>query len=282
MSSTSKSKVQSKVKTKNKSKEKSDTDDESIEVKESKVKSKSKESIEENENIKIKEFEDIIKLYSSKKFTKNMNKIRKNKSQVTELKFDVPIQIFFTNIESVLTSGIKNATYIIGCTAWLTNSIILKALSEKLGVKMIINKECYLNSDSEYGEGRFYSLLRSAYRKIKDLSLISCEQLNQLIPNFKICQEEKIDRTGAILTCGIVNSRCKLHHKFMIFFDDNFKPIGLWSGSYNFSNNSNFCLENGIYITDQNVIKQYIDEFNSIYSYSETFDWSNGLLPKKV
>jgi len=90
--------------------------------------------------------------------------------------------------------------------------------------------------------------------------------------------EKNSEKSGAILTCGIVNHMAKLHHKFLIFFNSQIEPIGVWTGSYNFSHTSNFSLENGLYITDKEVIMEYIKEFLAIYPFSESYNWKSGLL----
>lgn len=215
----------------------------------------------------------------------NLNEIRSSDSH--NILTNNPIIPYFENLEQHLIKYIENATYIIGCSAWLTNRNIIEALSSTKGVKLIINKEEYLNSDMEIGKKFHYKCLRGKYNEIPDLFDTKCSHCNKLIYG---CQNfidqignfadtnTNTDKKGAILTCGIVNSRTKMHHKFLIFFDDSIKPIGVWTGSYNTSNLSNFSLENALYITDERVIAEYTKEFAIIYKFSEEYNWNKGIL----
>ncbi|XWV24992.1 putative phospholipase D/nuclease [Tupanvirus deep ocean] len=204
------------------------------------------------------------------------------------------VQPHFEKLEEHLIEYIEKATYVIGCVAWLTNPNIIEALENTKGVKIIINKEEYLNSNMQKGQKFFYKCLRGKYNEIPDLfntncfcckkNVINCPNFNKIFsPIFatdnlekKICDDNR--KNGAILTCGIVNNFSKMHHKFLIFFSDAFDPIGLWTGSYNLSKTSNFSLENALYITDKYVINEYIKEFYAIYSFSESYNWKSGVL----
>jgi len=194
---------------------------------------------------------------------------------------------YFHNIEEELINLIDTSTYVIGCVAWLTNDRILDALSKKIGVKIIINKEEYLRVDTDAGKKFFYKNLRSRYDGLDDWFASvcdfccgpfgSCAHFNEIFP----C----IGSTaipGAILTCGIVNSCSKLHHKFLLLFDEDYNPMGVWTGSYNLSNNSNTCLENAVYITDGGVFNEYLLEFQTVYAYSECYRWESGSVTKSA
>lgn len=219
----------------------------------------------------------------------NYNDIRRidkenNNGQVV----DSIVLSYFDFIEDRLLEHINNATFIIGCVAWLTNKTIIDALESKMGVKIIVNKEEYLNSKMELGQKYYYKCLRGCYKEIPDLFLATCGCCEKSI---NLCDKTKnilginfdekspmISKTGSILTYGVVNIRPKLHHKFLVFFDKNMEPLGVWTGSYNFSDNSNYSLENAVYIKDIHVIKQYIKEFATIYSYAESSDWKSGTI----
>ena len=66
-----------------------------------------------------------------------------------------------------------------------------------------------------------------------------------------------------------------MHHKFLIFLDKNLNPYGIWTGSYNFTNNANNSLDNGLFITDTNIINGYINEFEQIIFLSEKLNWES-------
>lgn len=213
----------------------------------------------------------------------DLNKIKKD--GVHQILNDCSIQPYFENIESHLTSHIEKASYVIGCVAWLSNRDIIQTLSEKKGVKIIVNKEEYLNSNMTLGQRFCYQCLRGKYNDVTDLLKVDCECCQK---NVKECQnfikifdklcDDSSERDHAILTCGIVNNFSKMHHKFLIFLNDRFEPYGVWTGSYNLSYTSNFSLENALYITEQSVINEYLKEFIAIYPFSEHHDWNSGIL----
>ena len=54
---------------------------------------------------------------------------------------DDSIVVVFKHLESSLIYHIRCADVIVGCVAWLTNEKILRALSTKRGVALIVQKE---------------------------------------------------------------------------------------------------------------------------------------------
>jgi ankyrin repeat protein len=172
---------------------------------------------------------------------------------------------------------------VIGCAAWLTNKNILNALQKKR-VKIIINKEYYLkfpseNSDLNLHYDRMQDLFESncacCHKKMKH-----CKRFHQvfsLIKSFDLNSDVNAVNcaNNAILSCGIVNSRYKMHNKFLIMLDKNFNKLGVWTGSYNLSQTSNFSLENAIYSTDSELIDEYIKEFQLIHNISENYSWTH-------
>mgnify|MGYP001024060580 CR=1 FL=1 len=62
------------------------------------------------------------------------------------------------------------------------------------------------------------------------------------------------------IKCKIDAKHKIMHHKFIII-DEN----AVQTGSFNYTNNAvKFNAENAIYISDKNIAKKYIDEFNKI------------------
>lgn len=192
---------------------------------------------------------------------------------------------YFDKLEEHLIGYIEKASYIIGCVAWLTNNNIINALEDKKGIKIIINKEEYISSKMESGQKFYYKCLRGKYNDLPDLFHLNCNccqnqmiQCSKFMDLFGQVSIDENNQNGAILTCGIVNNLSKMHHKFLVFFDENMHPVGVWTGSYNLSKTSNFSLENALYISDQKVIMEYIKEFMAIFPYSESYNWNSGSL----
>lgn len=200
------------------------------------------------------------------------------------------IQPYFDKLEEHLVGYIEKSSYVIGCVAWLTNKNIIEALENIKGIKIIVNKEEFLNSEMDLSQRFFYKCLRGKYDGMNDMFDMQCECCCRNIKNCinfsklfgDIVKTNNDDKNGAILTCGIVNNFSKMHHKFLIFFNDKIEPTGLWTGSYNLSNNSNYSLENALYITQQNIIIEYIKEFLAIYPFSEPYNWKSGILCKAI
>ena len=197
------------------------------------------------------------------------------------------VQPFFDRLEERLVNYIENSSYVVGCVAWLTNRNIIDALKDVKGVKIIINKEEYLSSKMQIGQKFFYKCLRGKYHDMSDMfgthSCGCCSKNMLQCANFnKVFNTVLMNREGGILTCGIVNNFSKMHHKFLIFFNDKIEPTGVWTGSYNLSKNSNMSLENALYITDKEVIMEYIREFMVIYPYSESCNWKSGVLAAPI
>ncbi len=65
------------------------------------------------------------------------------------------ISIMFTSLTDVLVKAISNAEQVVGCTAWLTNDRILKALAKKSGVSFIIQNDDLGYKVGGKGGGRF-------------------------------------------------------------------------------------------------------------------------------
>jgi hypothetical protein len=222
------------------------------------------------------------------KYIMDFNKMREKHFITNDTKLNINnkiIQPYFHDIENHLLNYIENSSYIIGCVAWLTNKNILDAITNLNGAKIIINKEEYLNSNMEKGKKYFYKCLRGRYNDISDMFDKICKCCNKIMiecDKFKNIFGPIKNKSGAILTCGIVNNFSKMHHKFLILFNENVEPTGIWTGSYNLSSNSNFSLENALYITDNDVIIEYIKEFMTIYYFSEPYNWKSGLLSSPI
>ncbi|KAH9258727.1 hypothetical protein BASA81_003229 [Batrachochytrium salamandrivorans] len=62
-----------------------------------------------------------------------------------------------------------------------------------------------------------------------------------------------------------------VHSKFIVFGKlqgSTFQPQAVWTGSFNFTNNSNSqCVENAVLLEDEQVALQYKQEFSRIYSF---------------
>lgn len=196
------------------------------------------------------------------------------------------ISVFFDNLEPRLLGYIRSSEYVIGCAAWLTNPDIMHELSKKKGTSIVINKEEYLNPKTAIGGTYYYNNMRKIYDSITGIFSTQChccnsdvDKCNNFMKNFAgLIVNEK----SGVVTCGIVNNPSRLHHKFLIFLDKLYRPYAVWTGSYNLTKNSNYCLENALYITDQTIVRKFVSEYISAYNMSEPIRWTSGLLKSSL
>ena len=61
------------------------------------------------------------------------------------------------------------------------------------------------------------------------------------------------------------------------------EPYAVWTGSYNFTKNAEFSLENAVYIKNSKLACQYFSQWGQIASLSEPLDWRNeGIVPDAI
>jgi phosphatidylserine/phosphatidylglycerophosphate/cardiolipin synthase-like enzyme len=74
----------------------------------------------------------------------------------------------------------------------------------------------------------------------------------------------------------------RAHHKFVVFCrhverDDssclNYQPYGVWTGSFNFTQNAVKSLENAVVLRDPSIVQAYFQEYAQIAALSELLDW---------
>ena len=65
----------------------------------------------------------------------------------------------------------------------------------------------------------------------------------------------------------------RMHHKFMLFCDENAIPFAVWTGSFNFTQNGTKSLENAIVINEPDIVAAYWQEWAYVYALSEDLNW---------
>lgn len=171
----------------------------------------------------------------------------------------------FSDLENVLIDYISAAEYVVGCVAWLTNPNLMAALKRKSGIKLIVNQETYLEGEllDQVGHHRY---LRRQYQTMPDLGFN--DNMSLLTEWIDESHLQALQTPGAILAHGVSGSSSRMHNKFLIFLDSSYHPLGVWTGSYNMSINSNNCLENAVFLTDLWISRQYLVEFFMILKHS--------------
>ena len=191
-----------------------------------------------------------------------------------------PITVYFRDAMEQLAKRIKEADYVFGCVAWLTNERILNALSEAKGVAVVVAKEDWLRPDIDQ-----YQSVKNLYNTLKPMewSLRSLPFLDTSLRSVSMCSS--IGYNDTVRCFGNFNSEKKLawprlHHKFLVFGNYNtetesINPYGVWTGSLNLTHNSEQSLENGMFILDSKLANAFSKEFTQIYAMSEGLDWNH-------
>lgn len=80
-----------------------------------------------------------------------------------------------------------------------------------------------------------------------------------------------------------------MHNKFLVFanyeeepragehgswVETVIKPYGVWTGSFNLTQNAERSFENAVYMTNKAIVRAYFEEFSQIMALSEPLDWS--------
>lgn len=196
------------------------------------------------------------------------------------------VSVYFKNLEQEICNHIGKADYIFGCVAWLTNKNILKSLSKK-NCSIIIQKEDFLRPDFNQiksNKNEIYNLYKSLKCNIGRFAF------KNLISELSVCTDPAID---PVRVMGLSNSNRKftlprMHNKFIVFgrnvakepyqdetFIDNIYLYGVWTGSFNFTQNATLSFENAVYIEDQKITQAYFKEFGQIMALSEKLDWES-------
>lgn len=206
-------------------------------------------------------------------------------------------QVYFRNLEEHLIGHIKESCGAVGAIAWLTNGNILDALATLEDCAIVVQKEDFLRPDyaNTVKDSNWRNWLRRKYDALKPTNPYS-HQAN-MISSLSVCYGWC---NHAVRCVGNHNSTKtpafpRMHNKFLIVskqrdFDkmleaypglsdaleycDLFLPTGVWTGSFNFTKNAGYSLENAIYTTDPEVVMAYYEEFGQIMAFSEPLDWS--------
>lgn len=210
--------------------------------------------------------------------------------------YDGNVTAFFNDLEHACAAFIMGADAIVGCVAWLTSPIVLRALATVPEVSIIVQKEDFLRPDSrgsredvQAGYAALHGLYRGALPQSSHLSFASADE--QIEP---------------VRCMGIENHTQRLamprmHHKFLVRFsrtarhayESPFSRVhgvependhaatgalqaqAVWTGSFNMTHNGGRSLENAVVISDRAVADRYADEWSWVLAMSEPLDWKS-------
>jgi hypothetical protein len=180
---------------------------------------------------------------------------------------------------------------VFGCVAWLTGEPILSALAEKKGVVIIIQKEDFLRPDfgmPKKKEKEWRQRLRRLYGRIRGIEghLFEGTWLEPLW-HYQGAFAEAVRCVGNH-NKDKRSAHPRSHHKFVVFARYGEEPSvhedipsehcwlapeAVWTGSFNFTRNAGYSLENALIVRDKRIVSAYVNEFAQVAAVSEPLDW---------
>lgn len=202
------------------------------------------------------------------------------------------IEVYFKNIEKTIIEKIKKYKNVIGCIAWLTNENILRELSKKEKVLIVVQEEDFLRPDTNYDgdKKKWKKKIFDLYKKLEKGSIeSSCWGVNY-------ASADTIE-TG-IRRFGLINEKKlpafpRMHNKFILCYNELEYKLNkkgeyvlkndgeVLSGSYNYTENSNNSLENILCVKDMKIIEGYFKQFVEILTMSMPLDWEGDWSPSE-
>ncbi len=203
-------------------------------------------------------------------------------------------EVFFRDLENNLIEKIKcfENGLIFGSIAWLTSFNVLDALARCKNVQIVVQKEDFLRPDLDAASKKgWQQILRSKYDKLRFNH--DRYDLHYPINELSICGDPSVDP----IRCVGNHNRDKkpafprAHNKFLVFCEfikessdetrrlneEIYKPISVWTGSYNLTLNAGNSFENAIYLEDKQgdnpIIVNFLKEHHQIFALSEKLDW---------
>lgn len=215
-----------------------------------------------------------------------------------------PMTCVFRNLEEHLVGCIKKADAVVGCVAWLTHPKILDALAT-IPVNILVQKEDFLRPDLDKNDS-YKQALRRKYDALRpfrwqgwscdgmlpynvcgtvDEDPVRCvgnwnKDKNPAFPRMHnkflvfLRKEEKIYYEGMEISGKDVNSQEIFYDPALIDKEQVLVPCAVWTGSFNFTLNGGYSLENALIIEDRDIAERYAREWNFILGLSEKLDWT--------
>lgn len=195
------------------------------------------------------------------------------------------VEVLFRNQEQRLLEIIKSYEKgaIFGCVAWLTSTPILKALANCENVQIIVQKEDFLRPDID--TNNIDKWKKELWQHYKDVTCnLNRFQFNEPIGNLSVCADPTVEGIRCVGNHNFEKKPAfpRAHHKFLVFCtieNDNYKPVALWTGSFNLTKNATQSFENVLYFTDMSgeneIINSFLKEHHQVFAISEQLNWEN-------
>lgn len=191
------------------------------------------------------------------------------------------IDVIFRNHRERLIGEIGRSAAVLGCVAWLTDTLVLQALARCHHVSIVVQKEDFLRPD--LGGQSWNRNLRRLY------GALPSPILRYSLPGGVSGLNYAGDPGIAPIRCVGNHNREKrpawprMHNKFLVFCDVDHHPQSeyvvtprrVWTGSYNISANAAASWENAVLVDNAEVAGAYAREFAQILTFSEALDWTS-------
>lgn len=148
------------------------------------------------------------------------------------------VRVFFRpdHIVGHLKRKIMSAHYAIGCVAWCSNPDLLDALRRCKGVSLVINYD------------------RTLIRKHREQYMSMTPMPGARTPVYYV-------RGGG---------RALMHHKFMVYLDEDRRPISVTTGSWNWTKQSMKNLEHIVSIDDAEMAARFMQEHLDVLAVAKS------------
>lgn len=192
------------------------------------------------------------------------------------------VEVIFRDHRQKLLDEISRFPVVVGCIAWLTDHTVLRALSTRRAVSIVVQKEDFLKPDAKGSS----SMLHQLYAGLPQATRYELPHLG----GYSFCSDPSCEPVRCV---GNHNKDRKpafprMHNKFLVFCDftegvrddggwtsGQAHPVKVWTGSYNISDNASRSWENAVLIDDPAVADAYAKEFAQIFGFSEPLDWAS-------
>jgi phosphatidylserine/phosphatidylglycerophosphate/cardiolipin synthase-like enzyme len=211
---------------------------------------------------------------------------------------DGQISVYFRNIEKELIYKINKYPIVVGCVAWLTNERVLKALSNRKRVSIIIQKEDFLRPDTGNWSGEKLRKMYASLPKGVSSKISTNEIWGDLLSllNYNSYWDSEPVRWLGNFNTDKDPAFPRMHNKFLVFCNEDKSylkefpfqeyeeytkiiPHAVWTGSFNFTDNATRSLENAVYIKNSDIVSSYYAEWQHIFALSESIPnefWNSG------
>lgn len=183
------------------------------------------------------------------------------------------VTALFDDLETHLVKWVMSNPAVVGCVAWFTNPVVIRALNSRKFSSVVMQKEDWLRPDcdgthpAKFGAG--------LYQDKNQLGRVDLAQLAGL----SFGGDQSVDRYRVFGKLEKGDDRRPLmHHKFLVGCDiskSKLVPQSVWTGSYNMTKRSNMSLENAVIIKDGGVADAYLREWLEVFALSESLNFDS-------